>query len=113
MSEGITRKKDSLVDVVDKVLDKGVVVNADVVVEVDGRELLTLRLRATIASFQTAAEYGLEFPSGLDDERFDRAVKEGLEPCPECGKKVQRGELLEDGCPWCGWVSAKAKEANE
>lgn len=54
----------SLADVIDRILDKGVVINADITVSVVGVELLGLRIRAAIASFETAAAYGLEFPSG-------------------------------------------------
>lgn len=54
----------SLADVIDRILDKGVVINADITVSVVGVELLGLKIRAAIASFETAAAYGLEFPSG-------------------------------------------------
>lgn len=37
-------------------------------VSVAGVELLGVRLRAASASFETAARYGLEFPSGVDTE---------------------------------------------
>jgi hypothetical protein len=54
----------SLADVIDRILDKGLVINADIVVSVVGVELLDIRIRAALASFETAAMYGLEFPSG-------------------------------------------------
>ncbi|MBM4372513.1 MAG: gas vesicle protein [Deltaproteobacteria bacterium] len=51
-------------DLVDRILDKGLVINADIKVSVVGVELLDIRIRAALASFETAAKYGLEFPSG-------------------------------------------------
>lgn len=54
----------SLADVIDRILDKGLVINADITVTVVGVELLGIKIRAALASFETAAMYGLEFPSG-------------------------------------------------
>ena len=54
----------SLADIIDRILDKGVVINADITVSVVGVELLGIKIRAAVASFETAAMYGLEFPSG-------------------------------------------------
>lgn len=54
----------TLADVIDRILDKGLVINADIKIIVVGVELLDIRIRAALASFETAARYGLEFPSG-------------------------------------------------
>lgn len=54
----------TLADVLDRILDKGLVINADITVSVVGVELLGIKIRAALASFETAAAYGLEFPSG-------------------------------------------------
>src|SRR3972149_41455 len=54
----------TLADVIDRILDKGLVINADIAVSVVGIELLSIKIRAALASFETAAKYGLEFPSG-------------------------------------------------
>ena len=54
----------TLADVIDRILDKGLVINADIKVAVVGVELLDIRISAALASFETAAMYGLEFPSG-------------------------------------------------
>lgn len=99
-----------LADVIDRILDKGLVINADVLVSVAGVELLGIKIRAALASFETAARYGLEFPSGTQLET--PAWKEALvarEGCPQCEKRVPIEELVSSGCPWCGWISAKAK----
>lgn len=99
-----------LVDVIDRILDKGLVINADITVSVAGVELLGIKIRAALASFETAAKYGLEFPSGTDMETA--AWKDAMvakEDCPQCSKRVPVEELISAGCPWCGWISAKAK----
>jgi len=112
----LTAEKDSgstLVDVIDRILDKGLVINADITVSVAGVELLGIKVRAALASFETAAKYGLEFPSGTNYETA--AWKEAMvakDECPQCGKRVPTDDLLNEGCPWCGWVSAKAKVAH-
>lgn len=100
----------TLVDVIDRVLDKGLVINADITVSVAGVELLGIKIRAALASFETAAKYGLEFPSGtnVETEAWKEATK-GKEECPQCGKRVPVEDLINIGCPWCGWISAKAK----
>ena len=109
----LTAERDSsgtLADVIDRILDKGLVVNADIMVSLAGVELLGIKIRAAVASFETAAKYGLDFPSGTNYETA--AWKEamvGKEVCPQCSKRVHLDELLNEGCPWCGWVSAKAK----
>ncbi len=58
----------TLVDIIDRILDKGLIINADITVSVVGVELLGIKLRAAVASFETAAKYGLEFPSGMNYE---------------------------------------------
>lgn len=101
----------TLVDVIDRILDKGLVINADIQISVAGVELLGIKIRAALASFETAAKYGLEFPSGTNIETaaWKEAMK-GKEECPQCGKRVPLEELMNEGCPWCGWISAKAQK---
>lgn len=106
------KPSDSLADVVDRVLDKGLIINADIAISLAGTELLGIKIRAALASFETAARFGLEFPSGtkLDMPVWRDAIVE-KEFCPQCNKRVIRDELLDSGCPWCGFVSAKAVKA--
>lgn len=98
--------------VVETLLDKGLVLNADIMVSVAGVELLGIRIRAALASFETAARYGLEFPSGTDTTTLAwRGATEIKESCPTCRKTSPVTELLERSCPWCGWRSARVLEA--
>lgn len=94
----------TLADLLDRILDKGLVINADIQISLVGTELLGIKLRAALASFETAARYGLEFPSGT---RLDTAAWQETmlpkEDCPGCERRIPRVELLETGCPWCGW----------
>jgi L-cysteine desulfidase len=107
-------ESNSLADVIDRVLDKGLVINADICVSIAGVELLGIKIRAALASFETAAKYGLEFPSGTNYEKAAwRETEVGKEICPQCSKKVATEELLNEGCPWCGWISARAKRAED
>lgn len=60
---GISRRPapESLADVLERVLDKGIVVIGDVVVSILDIELLTLKLRLFIASADTAREMGIDW----------------------------------------------------
>src|SRR5690625_3536651 len=97
----------TLIHVVETLLDKGLVLNADIMVSVAGVELLGIRLRAALASFETAARYGLEFPAGTDTSTaaWQEAIEQ-KETCPECGKRAPLEMLMNEYCPWCGWQSA-------
>ena len=101
-SGGPTRQSDSLADVVEMLLDKGVVINADIVVSIGDTELLGVQLRAAIASFETAAEYGLEFPEGTDMRRVEQAsdrseLEDDDTVTVEGGDEEKEGELDDEG----------------
>lgn len=78
----------TLADVIDRILDKGLVINADITVSVIGVELLGIKIRAALASFETAAMYGLEFPSGTQMPEWAGKVgapdisRNGAKPMP-------------------------------
>jgi hypothetical protein len=52
---------DSLADVLERVLDKGVVIAGDISVSLVGIELLTIKLRLLIASVDKARELGINW----------------------------------------------------
>ncbi|MBI1884702.1 MAG: gas vesicle protein [Chlamydiae bacterium] len=49
----------TLVDLLDRVLDKGLVINADIIISLAGIPLIAVELRAAVASVETMWEYGL------------------------------------------------------
>jgi len=98
-----------LVDLIDRILDKGLVINADIAISLAGTEILGIKLRAALASFETAAKYGLAFPSGTNLNA--PAWKElGCETnaCPKCGEQIF--SKSESFCPYCGWGKATFKQ---
>lgn len=105
-SAGPTRTSDSLADVVEMLLDKGIVINADIAVSVGETELLGIHIRAAIASFETAAKYGLQFPDGTDARRVQEAA--GVEPLDE-GEEVGDGAPISVNSPSRGGVSDRPR----
>lgn len=68
----------TLVDLLERVLDKGVVVDADLVISIAGIPLVGVNLRAAVAGMETMVKYGMM-------EDLDREIRntEALEaPCP-------------------------------
>lgn len=49
----------TLVDLLDRVLDKGLIINADIIVSVAGIPLIGVNLRAALAGMETMLEYGM------------------------------------------------------
>ena len=60
-SGALGRQPDTLADVLERVLDKGIVIVGDVVVNLLDIELLTLKLRLFVSSAETAREMGLDW----------------------------------------------------
>ena len=58
---GLTRQPQGLVDILDKILDKGLVVAGDVKVSLANVELLTIQLRLVICSIDKAQEIGINW----------------------------------------------------
>jgi len=63
----------SLVDVLDRVLDKGLVIAGDIKVSLAEVELLTIRIRLLICSLDKAQEIGLDW------WRYDRDLSPGAQ----------------------------------
>ena len=75
---GILRQPQGLVDILDKILDKGLVVAGDVKVSLANVELLTIQLRLVICSIDKAEAIGINW---WRSDRFysaePRALAEG------------------------------------
>lgn len=87
------RAPGSLVDILDKVLDKGLVVAGDIQVSLANVELLTIKIRLLVCSIDKAQEIGLDWwrrdrflSSALDTETA--ALKARIE---ELEKKLELG----------------------
>jgi hypothetical protein len=52
-------RRTTLVDLLDRILDKGAVIDADVIITVSGVPLIGLKLRAMLASIETMIQYGM------------------------------------------------------
>jgi len=70
----VGRRDLSLIDLLDRILDKGVVINGDITVTVGRVELLSLKINLVIASLETAKRYGIRLP---------------WEPAPKSGKRLR------------------------
>lgn len=73
LTAGQPRGNAGLVDVLDRVLDKGLVVAGDIKVSLAEVELLTIRIRLMICSIDKAEEIGLDW------WKYDRHLSPGRE----------------------------------
>lgn len=69
----------TLVDLLERVLDKGLVVDADLVISVAGIPLVGINLRAALAGMETMVRYGVM--EGWDREIRNASSQGGA--CPE------------------------------
>jgi len=81
-----TRGSAGLVDILDRVLDKGLVVAGDIKVSLAEVELLTIRIRLMICSIDKAEEIGLDW------WKYDRHLSPGREQ----GKVLQENLELRE-----------------
>jgi len=73
-----------LVDVLDRVLDKGLVIAGDIKVSLAEVELLTIRIRLLVCSLDKAQEIGLDW------WRYDRSLSPGA---PSAEDRALRREI--------------------
>ena len=73
LSSSPSRGNAGLIDVLDRVLDKGLVVAGDIKVSLAEVELLTIRIRLLICSIDKAEEIGLDW------WKYDRHLSPGRE----------------------------------
>ncbi len=79
----------TLVDLLDRVLDKGLVINADIIISLAGVPLIGVNLRAAIAGMETMLKYGVmkDWDEGIRSwERQQRLNKVG----PICTARIAR-----------------------
>ncbi len=95
-------KEQGLKQVLDKVLEKGVVIDTNLGASLVDFELLDLSAHVVLGSLKTASKIGLAFPEGTNLEARGWRELAAKQLCPICGMGL-RVEDLEEGCPWCGW----------
>ncbi len=95
MSEQITHSLQStnLADILERVLDKGIVIAGDIQIKLADVELLTIKIRLLIASVDKAQQMGINWWE-TDSYLSSKAKKFELEE--ENVKLVKRIESLED-----------------
>jgi hypothetical protein len=77
-----------LVDILDRLLNKGVILNADLIITVAGVPLIGLSLKAALASIETMLDYGML-------EAWDRETREWYKKqLVESGPHLADGEVL-------------------
>ena len=86
----ITARPPGLVDVLDRILDKGLVIAGDVKISLANVELLTLQIRLLVCSIDKAEQIGLNW------WRFDRNLTRNSEyGAPDDAELHHRIEFLE------------------
>ncbi|MFH1337576.1 MAG: gas vesicle protein GvpJ [Nanoarchaeota archaeon] len=94
--------RETFTEVLDRILDKGVVIDARIRTYLVNVKLIGIRAKVLLASFESGAMHGLKFPDGINyDTQAWRDLIE-KEACPQCNKRVEIKELRR-GCPWCGF----------
>jgi hypothetical protein len=63
-------KQLTIIDLIDRILDKGVVINGDITISIVGVDLLSLKINLVIASVETAKRYGMKLPW----EKWDKGM---------------------------------------
>jgi hypothetical protein len=76
-----------LVDVLDRVLDKGLVIAGDIKVSLAEVELLTIRIRLLVCSLDKAQEIGLDW------WRYDRDLSPGVSRAAIADQEAMRAEI--------------------
>ena len=91
-----------LADLIDRILDKGLVINADIKIDLAGTEILGISIRAALASFETAAKFGLAFPSGtnLNAPAWKQLECTPETFCPECHSPLYSQSTRVCACGW-------------
>ena len=78
-----------LVDVLDRVLDKGLVIAGDIKVSLAEVELLTIRIRLLVCSLDKAQEIGLDW------WRYDRELSPGRQRRSDPGTEELQAQVRE------------------
>lgn len=78
----------TLVDLLDRVLDKGLVIHADVIISLSGIPLIGVNLRAAIAGMETMLEYGIMRDWDAAVRAYEGGHRKDKEPTLAEGEKL-------------------------
>ncbi|HJW20118.1 MAG TPA: gas vesicle protein [Candidatus Nitrosotalea sp.] len=70
----------TIVDLIDRILDKGVVITGDITVSIVGVDLLSLKINLVIASLETAKRYGIKLPWEKWEKEQKRTPQKNITP---------------------------------
>jgi hypothetical protein len=92
----------NLADILERVLDKGIVIAGDIKIQIADIDLLTIKIRLLIASVDKAMEMGINWwqqdsylsskPNKADIEQENRELKKKLERNEELKRRLERAE---------------------
>ncbi len=85
METTFTRPQATLVDLLDRVLDRGLVINADIIISLAGVPLIGINLRAALAGMETMVQYGLM-------EEWDHRIRRQALACSSGGMSMPTAE---------------------
>ena len=103
----IRPEESGLPQLLERILDKGVAIDAIMRVKILDNDLIGLRSKAFITSFRTASFIGLDLPRGTDQNLPAWMRLTAMHPCPLCGMESDEKTLEHEGCPWCGFIVRK------
>ena len=99
----LSPEESGLPEILDRMLDKGVIVDTRVKVRLRCASLLNIKATIMLSSFKTAEKIGLVFPEGINTNKQAWQALRSRQPCPNCGIESGSKDLKDVGCPWCGW----------
>jgi 4-hydroxy-3-methylbut-2-enyl diphosphate reductase IspH len=83
-------RSNGLVDILDRVLDKGLVIAGDIKINLANVELLTIQVRLLVCSIDKAEQIGLNW--WRNDPRLNMSAPASLPPITEVEQRLQRIE---------------------
>jgi len=92
----------NLADILERVLDKGIVIAGDIKIQLADIDLLNIKIRLLVASVDKAMEMGINWwqqdsylsskPKKVDIEKENRELREKIERNEEIKKRLERAE---------------------
>lgn len=81
--EYLNRPQATLVDLLDRVLDRGVVINADIIISLASVPLIGINLRAALAGMETMTAYGVMKEWDQSTRHRELRLREACQPPEE------------------------------